>query len=131
MKNEPAANVTIYESESGLQNTDVGPSHQDEAFSATSSAERQQLERPESSQTSTRDGKHFDRFGEPIPTKLLKKEGGHDGFKETSRNLEVCFIKVSKNKRRTYLMNFVAISISNVHKTKLNSNYLSVLSLSY
>ena len=28
-----------------------------------------------------------------------------DRFKETSRNLEVFFIKVSKNKRRTYLKN--------------------------
>ena len=54
-----------------------------------------------------------------------------DGFKETSRNLEVFFIKDSKNERRTYLTNFIAVSISNGHKTKLNSNFVLALSLSY
>ena len=72
-----------------------------------------------------------DRFGESIPTNLLKKEEGCDGFKETSRNLEVFFIKVSKNERRTYLTNFIAVSISIGHKTKLNSNFVLALSLSY
>ena len=81
--------------------------------------------------TSTRKTKQPDRFGEPIPKNLLKKEGHCDVFKETSRNLEVFFIKVSKNKRRTYLTNFVAISISNGHKTKLNSNFVLALSWSY
>ena len=47
------------------------------------------------------------------PQTCLKKEGGCDGFKETSRNLEFFFIKVSKNERRTYLTNFIAVSISN------------------
>ena len=61
----------------------------------------------------------------------LKEEGGCDGFKETSRNLEVFFIKVLKNERRTYLTNFIAVSISNGHKTKLNSNFVLALSLSY
>ena len=50
--------------------------------------------------------------------------------KKTSRNLEVFFIKVSKNKRRTYLANFVVISISKGHKTKLNSYFVLALSLS-
>ena len=54
-----------------------------------------------------------------------------DGFKETSRNLEVFFIKVSKNERRTYLTNFIAVSISNGHKTKFNSILVLALSLSY
>ena len=54
-----------------------------------------------------------------------------DGFKETSRNLEVFFIKVSKNERRSYLTNFFAVSISNGHKIKLNSNFVLALSLSY
>ena len=41
------------------------------------------------------------------------------------------FIKVSKNERRTYLTNFIAVSISNGYKTKLNSNFVLALSLSY
>ena len=53
-----------------------------------------------------------------------------DGFKETSRNLEVFFIIDSKNER-TYLTNFIAVSISNGHKTKLNSNFVLALSLSF
>ena len=64
------------------------------------------------------------------PQTCFKKEGGCDGFKETSRNLEV-FIKVSNNERRTYLTNFIAVSISNGHKSKLNSNFVLALSLSY
>ena len=64
------------------------------------------------------------------PQTCLKKEEGCDGFKETSRNLEVFFIKVSKNERGPYLTNFIAVSINNGHKTKLNSNFLA-LSLSY
>ena len=65
------------------------------------------------------------------PQTCLKKEEGCDGFKETSRNLEVFFIKLSKNERRTYLTNFIAVSISNGDKTKLNSNFVLALSLSY
>ena len=65
------------------------------------------------------------------PQTCLNKEGGCDGFKETSRNLDVFFIKVSKNERRTYPTNFIAVSISNGHKTKLNSNFVLALSLSY
>ena len=40
------------------------------------------------------------------------------------------FFKVSKNDRRTYLTNFIAVSKSNGHKTKLNSNSVLALSLS-
>ena len=109
----------------------MGPSLQDEASAATSSAEHQQPETSEPSRTSKRNIKQSDRFGEPIPTNLLKKEGGCDGFKETSRNLEIFFINVSKNERRTFLTNFIAVSISNGHKTKLNSNFVLALSLSY
>ena len=65
------------------------------------------------------------------PQTCLKKEAGCDGHKETSRNLEVFFIKVSKNERRTYLTNSIAVSISNGHKTKLNSNFVFALSISY
>ena len=65
------------------------------------------------------------------PQTCLRKEGGYDGLKETSRNIEVFFIKVSKNERRTYLTNFFAVSISNGHKTKLNSNFVLALSLSH
>ena len=48
-----------------------------------------------------------------------------DGFKE------VFFFKILKNERRTYLTNFIAVSISNGHITKLNSNFVLALSLSY
>ena len=67
------------------------------------------------------------------PQTCIKKEGGCDGFKETSRNLEIFFIKNSKNKRRIYLTNFVAMSISNGHKTKLNANFVLeiIISLFY
>ena len=65
------------------------------------------------------------------PQTYLKKEGGCDDIKETSRNLEGFFIKVSKSERRTCLTNFIAVSISNGHKTKLNSNFVLALSLSY
>ena len=51
--------------------------------------------------------------------------------KKHQKNLEVLFIRVSKNERRTYLTNFIAVSISNGHKTKLNSNFVLALSLSY
>ena len=64
---------TISQSEQQLQSTDVGPSPQDEASAATSSAEHQQPESSEPSRTSTRNRKQPDRFGEPIPTNLLKK----------------------------------------------------------
>ena len=53
----------------------MGPSLQDEAFAAKSSAEHQQPETSEPSRTSARKRKQPDRFGEPIPTNLLKKGG--------------------------------------------------------
>ena len=75
VKTEPAVEETISQSEPQPQNIDVGPSHQDEASAATSSAEHQQPEISEPSRTSTRNRKQPGRFGEPIPTKLLKKGG--------------------------------------------------------
>ena len=75
VKTEPAVEETISQSEQQLQNTDVGPSLQDEASAATSSAEHQQLKTSEPSQTSTRNRKQPNRFGEPVPTNLLKKGG--------------------------------------------------------
>ena len=127
-ENEPPAEETISQSEPQLQNTDVGPLHRDEASAATSAAEHQQ---PEPSQTSTRNRKQPYRYGEPKPTNLLKKGGGCDSFEETSRKLEVFFIKLSRNERKFYLTNFVAMLISNGHKPKLNSNFVLALSLSY
>ena len=47
------------------------------------------------------------------------------------QNLEVSIIKVSKNKRKSHLTNFVAMSISKGHKTKFNSKFVLALSLSY
>ena len=75
VKIEPAVEETIPQSEQQLQSTDVGPSLQDEASAATSSAEHKQPETSEPSRTSTKNRKQPDRFGEPIPTNLLKKGG--------------------------------------------------------
>ena len=75
VKTEPAAEETVSQSEQQVQNTDAELSLQDEASAGTSSAEHQQSETSEPSRTSTRNRKQPDRFGEPIPTKLLKKEG--------------------------------------------------------
>ena len=75
VKTEPAVKETISQSEQQLQSTDVGPSLQDEASAATSSAEHQQSETSEPSRTSTKNRKQPDRFGETIPTNLLKKGG--------------------------------------------------------
>ena len=74
VKTEPPVEETTSQLEPQLQNTDVGPSHQDEASAATSTAELQQPEPSELSRTSTRNRKQPDRFGEPIPTNLLEKE---------------------------------------------------------
>ena len=71
VKTEPAVEETISQSEQQLQNTDVGPSLQDEASAAISSAEHQQPETSEPSPTSTKNRKPPERFGEPIPTNLL------------------------------------------------------------
>ena len=75
VKIEPTVEETISQSKEQPPNTDVGPSHQDEASAATSSAEHQQLGTSEPSRISTRNRKQSDRFGEPIPTNLLKKGG--------------------------------------------------------
>ena len=75
MKIEPALEETISLSEQQLQSTDVGPSLQDKTSAATSFAEHQQPETSEPSRTSIRNRKQPDRFGELIPTKLLKKGG--------------------------------------------------------
>ena len=88
LKTEPAVEETTSQSEPQLQNTDMGTSHQDEASEATSAAEHQQPEPPEPSGTSKTNRKQLDRFGEPIPTNLLQKEGGCDSFKGNSRNLD-------------------------------------------
>ena len=75
MKTEPAVEETISQSEQQLQSTDVGPSLQDKALKATSSAEHQQPKTSEPSQIPTRNRKQPDRSGEPIPKNLLKKGG--------------------------------------------------------
>ena len=51
VKTEPAVEETISQSEQQLQNTDVGPSLQDEASAATSSANHQQPETSEPART--------------------------------------------------------------------------------
>ena len=90
-KIEPAVEETISQSKQQLQSTDVGPSLQDEASTAISSAEHQQTETSEQSlyehqqetENNLTDLEHL------YPQTCLKKEGGCDGFNETSRNLEV------------------------------------------
>ena len=57
VKTEPAVEETKSQSEQQLQNTDVGPSLQEEACAATSSAEHQQSKNSEPSRTSTRNRK--------------------------------------------------------------------------
>ena len=84
MRTETSLEKTISQSEPQLQNTDVGPSQQDVASAATSSAEHQQPEPPEPSRTSTRNRKEPDKLGEPMPTNCVKKERGCDDFKQTS-----------------------------------------------
>ena len=75
VETETAVEETISQSEPQLQNTDVRPSHQDEASAATSSAEPQEGEPSEPPRTSSGNIKPTDRFGEPILTNLLKKGG--------------------------------------------------------
>ena len=75
VKTEPAVEETISQSEQQLRNTDMGPSLQDEASAATIFADHQQPKIGEPSRTSARNRKQPDRFGEPIPTNLLKKGG--------------------------------------------------------
>ena len=82
----------------------MGPSYQDEVSAATSDAEHQQLEPPEPSRTSTRIKKQLDRFGELIPKNSLKKEGGCEDFRETSRNLEVFLLKFQRTKEELLLL---------------------------
>ena len=83
MKIEPLVEEGISLLETQFQNTDVRNSLQDEASAATSTTEWRQLESSECSGTSTTNGKQSDQFDEPVPTNLLKKEGGCDGFQET------------------------------------------------
>ena len=73
VKTEPAVEDTKSQSDQQLQNTDVGTSLQVEVSAALSSAEHQQPETSEPSQASTGNRIQPDRFGEPIPTNLLKK----------------------------------------------------------
>ena len=57
----------------------------------------------------------------------LKKEGGCDGFKQTAWNSEV-LLKFQRTKKE---LTWRTWSISNGHKTKLKSNSVLALSLSY
>ena len=88
VKTEPAVEETISQSEQQLQNTDVAPSLQDEASAATSSAEHQNP-KPQSLHEHQQETENNPTDLENLyPQTCLKKEGGFDGFKETSRNLE-------------------------------------------
>ena len=61
VKTEPQVKDTISQSDPQVQNTDVGPSNQDEASAATSAAEHQQPELSEPAITSTRQKTPTDR----------------------------------------------------------------------
>ena len=99
VKTEPTVEENTTQSEPQLQNTGLGTSHEDEASAATLAEDRKQHEPSEFSRISSRNRNQPDRFGEPIPKILLKKEEGCDGFKETSWNFEVSFFKVWTNKK--------------------------------
>ena len=73
MKTETAVEKTISQSEQQLQNTDVGPSLQDVASAATSSAEHRNP-KPLSLHEHQQETEN-NPFGKPIPTNLLKKGG--------------------------------------------------------
>ena len=88
VKIEPAVEKTMSQSKQQLQSTDVGPSLQDEASAATSSAEHQQPKTSEPSGTSTRNRKQPERFGEPTPTNLLKKGGRMGWFQRNIKKLK-------------------------------------------
>ena len=128
VKIEPAVEETISQSKQQLQMWDLHfkmkllqPHH----LQSTNNPKPQSLHEQQETENNPTDLENL------YPQTCLKKEEGCDGFKETSRNLEDFFIKVSKNQRRTYLTNFIAVSISNGPKIKLNSNFVLALSLSY
>ena len=66
----------------------------------------------------------------PLSLQLRSYNKSCDGFEETSRNLEVFSIKLSRNERRTCLTKST-VSINNGQKTKLDSNFILALELSY
>ena len=73
VKTEPAVEETISQSEQQLQNTEVGPSLQDESSAATSSAEHQQPETSEPSRTSTRNRNNPTDLEKLYPHTCLKR----------------------------------------------------------
>ena len=75
VKTEPPLEEIISQSEPQIQNTDVGPSHQDEASAAKSSAEHQQPEPSELSRTPTRNRKQPTYLENLYPQTCLKKRG--------------------------------------------------------
>ena len=127
VKTEPSVEEITSHSEPQLQNSDVGPSYQDEASAAISAAEHQQPEPPEPSQTSTRNRKQPDRFGEPIPANLLKNGGWMWWFQTNIKKLR-SIIKDSENEKR---LAWQTLSMINGHWMKLKSNSVLALSLSY
>ena len=102
----PAVEMTISESEPQIQNTDKSSAHQDEVFAAKLSAEQQHPEPTEPSIRSTRNRIEPDRFGELIPTNLLKKGGRM--FMISIKHQETWkFYQSFENERRNYLTNLV------------------------
>ena len=79
VKPEPAVQETISQSKPQHQNTDVGPSHQDEAFGATSSEHQQTQSFHEHQQETENKPTDLENL---YPQTCLKKEGGCDGFKK-------------------------------------------------
>ena len=84
MKTEPAVEETISQSEPQLQNTDVGPSHQDEA----SAANHLQSTNDPNNQSLHKDHQEIENnlteLENLYPQTCLQNEGGCDSFKEAS-----------------------------------------------
>ena len=131
VRTEPSVE-TISQSEPQLQNTDCDLHIkmmllQSNQLQSSNNQNHQSLR-----ENKQKNRKQPNRFGEPIPTNFLKTRRENVMVsKKHQKNLEVFIFKVSLTKRRTYLTNFVPMSIRNGHKTNLNPNFVCALSLSY
>ena len=104
VKTKPAMEETISQSEPEIQNTDRDlhikmKFLQPHQLQSTNNPNDQSLhEYQQEAENNPTDLENL------YPQTCLKKEEGCDGFKETSKNLEIFSIKFSKNSRRTLLL---------------------------
>ena len=100
VKTEQPVEETMSQSEPQVQNTDVGPSHQDEASAVISIAEHQQPE-PSSVRENQQDIENKPTDQENLYRQTcLKRDRGRDGFKEKSKNLEVFLLNFKRTKEK-------------------------------